>query len=161
MQQPFAKAAQSGGALCEVPITVAPFFAEKSEATLRAIVHGSSFQAPSAQPSESHQPPFHFMDDVLREVLEIERAGEMGELVRESRIGHRKVKLQSGDEIVGGKAAQGSRFAVQRARAFIRAGPMLPSVGRSRRYSGGCAPAKRRRQHDRSFSSVLVRAIRG
>ncbi len=44
-----------------------------------------------------HQPPLHFMDDVLREVLEIERAGEMGELMRESRIGHRKVKLQSGD----------------------------------------------------------------
>src|SRR5205085_5868855 len=53
MQQPFAKAAQSGGALCEVPKTVAPFFAEKSETTLRAIVHGSSFHAPRAQPNES------------------------------------------------------------------------------------------------------------
>ena len=31
----------------------APFFAEKSEATLRAITHGSSFHAPSAQPKES------------------------------------------------------------------------------------------------------------
>jgi len=53
MQHPFAKAAQSGGALCEVPNTVAPFFAEKSETTSRAIVHGSSFHAPSAQPNES------------------------------------------------------------------------------------------------------------
>jgi hypothetical protein len=32
---------------------VDPSFAEKSDATLRAIAHGSSFQAPSAQPSES------------------------------------------------------------------------------------------------------------
>src|SRR5438270_2324696 len=53
MQQPFANAAQSGGALCEVPKIVAPFFAEKSETTFRAIVHGSSFHAPSAQPNES------------------------------------------------------------------------------------------------------------
>jgi hypothetical protein len=37
------------------------------------------------------------MDHVFREVFEIERAGELGELVRESRIRHRKVKLQSGD----------------------------------------------------------------
>src|SRR2546423_7366932 len=53
MQQPFANAAQSGGALCDVPKTVAPFFAEKSKTTFRAIVHGSSFQAPRAQPNES------------------------------------------------------------------------------------------------------------
>src|SRR2546423_10185178 len=53
MQQPFANAAQSGGAFCAVPKTVAPFFAEKSATTLRAIVHGSSFHAPSAQPNES------------------------------------------------------------------------------------------------------------
>jgi hypothetical protein len=32
---------------------VAPFFAEKSSTTLRAISHGSSFHAPSAQPNES------------------------------------------------------------------------------------------------------------
>ena len=32
---------------------VAPFVAEKSEATFRAITHGSSFHAPSAQPMES------------------------------------------------------------------------------------------------------------
>jgi hypothetical protein len=32
---------------------VDPAFAEKSDATLRAITHGSSFHAPSAQPSES------------------------------------------------------------------------------------------------------------
>jgi hypothetical protein len=48
------------------------------------------------------------MHDVLREVFEIERAGEMGELVRESRIRHRKVKLQSGDEMGHGKPLPGS-----------------------------------------------------
>src|SRR4029077_2414566 len=53
MQQPFANAPQSGGALCAVPMIVDPSFAENSDATLRAIRHGSSFQAPSAQPSES------------------------------------------------------------------------------------------------------------
>src|SRR6202171_6427984 len=53
MQHPVANAAQSGGALCVVPMMVDPFVAEKSDATLRAITHGSSFQAPSAQPIES------------------------------------------------------------------------------------------------------------
>jgi hypothetical protein len=43
------------------------------------------------------QSPLHFLDHILREVLEIQGAGEMGELVRESRLGHKKVKLQSGD----------------------------------------------------------------
>jgi len=37
------------------------------------------------------------MDDVLREVFEIQRTGKMRELMRESRIRHKKVKLQSGD----------------------------------------------------------------
>ena len=32
---------------------VAPFFAEKSDATFRAITQGSSCHAPSAQPKES------------------------------------------------------------------------------------------------------------
>jgi hypothetical protein len=36
-----------------VPIIVDPCLAEKSEATFRAIAHGSSFHAPSAQPKES------------------------------------------------------------------------------------------------------------
>jgi hypothetical protein len=53
MQQPFANAAQSGGALWAVPMIVDPFRAENSDATLRAIAHGSSFHAPSAQPNES------------------------------------------------------------------------------------------------------------
>jgi hypothetical protein len=53
MQQPFANAAQSGGALCLVPMIVDPRLAEKFEATLRAILHGSLFQAPSAHPIES------------------------------------------------------------------------------------------------------------
>ncbi len=53
MQQPSANAAQSGGALWVVPMIVDPALAENSDATLRAIAQGSSFQAPSAQPSES------------------------------------------------------------------------------------------------------------
>jgi hypothetical protein len=52
------------------------------------------------------------MHDILREVFEIQRAGEMGELMRESRIRHRKVKLQSGDEIRIGKGSAGCQPAV-------------------------------------------------
>ena len=57
------------------------------------------FLVPCAQRAAQriHQPPFHLVDNVLRKVLEIQGAGEVGELVRESRISHRKVKLQSGD----------------------------------------------------------------
>jgi hypothetical protein len=44
------------------------------------------------------------VDNVLRKIFEIQGAGEVGKLVRESRIRHRKVKLQSGDETSGGKA---------------------------------------------------------
>jgi hypothetical protein len=53
MQHPVANAAQSGGAWCAVPMIVDPFFAENSDATLRAILQGSSFHAPIAQPIES------------------------------------------------------------------------------------------------------------
>lgn len=38
------------------------------------------------------------MNDVRREVFEIERAGESGELMRESWLRHRKAKLQSAVE---------------------------------------------------------------
>jgi len=53
--------------------------------------------SPERAAQRVHQSSLHFMDHVAREVLEIERAGEMGELVRESRLSHKKVKLQSGD----------------------------------------------------------------
>jgi hypothetical protein len=42
--------------------------------------------------------------DVAGKVLEIQRAGEMSELMRESRIRHRKVKLQCGDESARGNS---------------------------------------------------------
>src|ERR1700704_3703354 len=97
MQQPFAKAAQSGGALCAVPKTVAPWFAEKSETTLRAIVHGSSFQAPRAQPNESTSRRFTSWTTFF------ERSSKFSEPAKWAswcaRVGFviEKVNLQSGD----------------------------------------------------------------
>src|SRR6476469_9313368 len=103
MQQPFAKAAQSGGAFCEVPKTVAPFFAEKSETTLRAIVHGSSCQAPRAQPNESIRRRFTSWTTFF------ERSSKLREQAKAAswcaRVGFviEKVNLQCGDETRGGK----------------------------------------------------------
>ena len=97
-----------------------------------------------------HQPAFNLMDHVLREVLEIQRAGEMGELMRESRLSHKKVKLQSGDESPGGKLT-GQRSSLCRFGDAKR--------GYSRRCYGSAA--HRAAATEDTLLFVLRRVIRG
>src|SRR3954454_25103914 len=114
MQQPFANAAQSGGAFCDVPKTVAPFFAEKSKTTLRAMVHGSSFQAPRAQPNESISRRFTSCTTFL------ERSSKLSEQAKAAswcaRVGFviEKRSFQCGDESHRGKSGERTLAACRR-----------------------------------------------
>ena len=73
---------------------VAPFFAENSEATFRAMTHGSSFQAPRAQPNGVDHAPFDFVHRFLGKVFEFQRTGEVGESMSE-RFGHGKIEASN------------------------------------------------------------------
>src|SRR5947209_2553425 len=83
------------------------------------------------------------MNHVLRKVVELQRADEIGELMRESRIRHGKVKLQSGDEIIAGKAqswgAQAASLQFPAAcRKHLRATPKFAAQSCSRLAAGYC-----------------------
>src|SRR5213082_2708065 len=97
MQQPFANAAQSGGALCLVPRIVDPACAEKSMATLRAIVHGSSFHAPSAQPNESINRRFTSWMTFFESSSKFSEQAKAASWCARVGLSWKKVKLQSGD----------------------------------------------------------------
>ena len=71
-----------------VPIMVPPFLPENSEATLRAITQGSSFQAPRAQPNESITRRFTSWTTSGDKIFVIQGTGEFGELMGE-RFGHK------------------------------------------------------------------------
>src|ERR1043166_1597911 len=147
MQHPFANAAQSGGALWFVPMIVDPALAEKSKATLRAIAHGSSFQAPTAQPIESITRRFTSCTTSL------DRSSNCNEQTYSaswcaSVFVAMKLNVQSADENPIGKRLSVLPCALKQAQSF----PDEQSLSKRE----GCARGPASRQHDHCSGRIRI-----